>query len=326
MRRQGKLLPSGYDLQPASNATDVTQATSDLKASQNELLNGSMISMCLTKHSEAEATAADAFRRQIPALKKKPDAIPAILAGMQEHSMHPATATAACKALFHLSSADDDNDDKIANAGGCKLILEAMRAHKTVTDVQEQGCRALKNLAATGEAKKSIAREGGIKVILEAMQEHTKEHSVQEHGCQALMNLAADNYDNKKTVASQGGISIALKAMREHPQNAEIQHHVCRLLLSLTYNNPDLKHQVVGEGGIEEILNAMQTHENHVHVQETGCGALDNIAWSDKVLQKRVKDAGAVRVVEAAMGAHFVGSTDVCRWYGKHLLSNLESV
>ena len=317
MQRSAKLQPSGFDLQPANE--HVEQQASE--APQHEMrLESNLDDMSLD-------APADAFRRQVPALKKKPDAILAILAGMQQHAMkHPAVATAACKALFQLSSIDDNNDSKIACAGGCKIILEAMRAHKTVADVQEQGCRALKNLAATDEAKKSISHEGGIQVILDAMRHHTQQQHVTEHACQALINLVADNYDNKRVLADQGGIRLLLQTMAAHRQRAEIQHYACRLLLSLTYNNPDLKHKVVAEQGIEEILDTMQAHESHVGVQEMACGALDNIAWSDQLLRKRVKDAGAVRVVESAMGAHFAGSTEVCKIYGQHLLSNLESV
>jgi hypothetical protein len=134
-----RLVPSGFDLQ-----------------------HGSATSLPPQKQPDSEA--GDAFQRKIPSMKKKlQDPVPAIVAGLQEHAAHPGVVQAACKALFHLSEADDENDIKIANS--IKLIFSCLRTHQTVADVQEQGCRLIKNLAASSEIlQRSIAFEGGIKV------------------------------------------------------------------------------------------------------------------------------------------------------------------
>ena len=50
-------------------------------------------------------------------------------------------ARAACKALFALTTGDDDSDAEIANCGGSKIVIEAMRAHRASADIQEQACR-----------------------------------------------------------------------------------------------------------------------------------------------------------------------------------------
>jgi len=138
-KRSGRrLLPSGFDLQHES-------ATPSLPPQKQD------------------SEAGDAFQRKIPSMKKKPDPVPAIVAGLQEHATHPGVVQAVCKALFHLSEADDENDEKIARS--IKLILSCLRTHQTVADVQEQGCRLIKILAASSESfQRSIAFEGGIKV------------------------------------------------------------------------------------------------------------------------------------------------------------------
>ena len=159
-RRQGRMQPSGYDLQPAHTALGNAALFKDMAQLTCNEDSNDIESTTYAKES------AEAFQRQIPALKKKPD-VPAILAGMHEHIAHSGVQKAACQALFNLSDANDENDEKILRAGGIKLILEAMRAHKTVSGVQEQGCRALKNLAANEYVKKGIALEGGISTILE---------------------------------------------------------------------------------------------------------------------------------------------------------------
>ena len=136
------LQPSGFDLQAAPPAV----------SPQEEL--------------EPDAASGDEFKRLIPGLKKKPDPVPAIVAGLQAHVNHPGVVQAACKALFHLSEANDEHDETIARS--IKLILSCLRTHKMVAGVQEQGCRLLKNLAAIDANQRSIAFDGGIKVIFVA--------------------------------------------------------------------------------------------------------------------------------------------------------------
>ena len=58
-----------------------------------------------------------------------------------QHLQHPGVAKVACKALFTLTTNDDNSDADIANGGGGKIVIQAMRAHKASPDIQELGCR-----------------------------------------------------------------------------------------------------------------------------------------------------------------------------------------
>jgi hypothetical protein len=345
-RKGRRLQPSGFDLQAAPPAAP-PQDECEREREERE--------------READTSAGDAFQRLIPGLKKKPDPVPAIVAGLQLHAKHPGVVQSACKALFQLSEADDENDETISRS--IKLILSCLRTHKMTAGVQEQGCRLLKNLAASDANQRSIAFDGGIQVqkglvaaagcppchvdtlacssrlifafpapkpyacqvVLEAMRSHPQQASVNVFAHGALMNFIGDNHYNKSAVANEGGIRTVLDVMKAHSQHAELQRCGCAVLLSLTYNHADNKKKVVSEGGIEEILRAMRTHQNDVKVQEMGCGALDNIAWTDAALRKRIIEAGAVDVVEAAIAEHFVGTTEACQRYGEHLLASLAS-
>ena len=324
------LQPSGYDMDPAlapvcSDQTDFNVQPACVDANTPSPAAAQDADLPLPS---AAQDAGDAFQQQIPSIKKQQDAVVQILEGMKEHNAHPGVVKMCCRVLNTLSTADDANDEKIARAGGIKLILDAIRGqHKMNTGILENACKALKNLAANEDNQVGIAREGGITTILDAMRVHMQDASIQEHGCGTLVNLTGNNnHHNKKLVASQGGILVILEAMRAHPKRAETQHHGCTVLMSLTYNNDDNKKQIAESQGIEDILKAMHNHQNHTGVQERACGVLDNLAWSDKTIQKCIKDAGAMDLVEAAIATHFTGSTSACRRYGQHLLENLLTV
>ena len=69
------------------------------------------------------------------------------------------------------------------------VVLDAMRAHVSDSDVQEEGCRIVCFLALKADNKVQIAREGGIAVVLEAMRVHDSHSGVQLWGKQALSLL-----------------------------------------------------------------------------------------------------------------------------------------
>ncbi|KAJ1469153.1 hypothetical protein T484DRAFT_1597717, partial [Baffinella frigidus] len=71
--------------------------------------------------------------------------------------------------------------------------------------VQEQGCKALRNLALNNENRAAIARAGGIEAVVAGMGAHTLFAEVQRSGCAALGNLSFNNNENKTVIARAGG-------------------------------------------------------------------------------------------------------------------------
>ena len=50
--------------------------------------------------------------------------------------------------------------------------------------VQEEGCRALRDLAANEKTNRdAIAEKGGVEAVVKGMQEHVSSAGVQEQGC-----------------------------------------------------------------------------------------------------------------------------------------------
>ena len=86
---------------------------------------------------------------------------------------------------------DDEIGMRIASAGGIEAVVKAMQTHAQSADVQQEGCRALRNSSFNhAENKARIADAGGIEAVVAAMQTHMQSAEVQRKGCRALRNLS----------------------------------------------------------------------------------------------------------------------------------------
>jgi len=128
------------------------------------------------------------------------------------------------KALEQMRATDDPG-----------TVVTVMRQHVARVEVQEQGCAALRILAAShAENQTRIARAGGIEAVVKAMQTHAQSADVQQEGCRALRNSSFNHAENKARIADAGGIEAVVAAMQTHMQSAEVQRKGCRALRNLS--------------------------------------------------------------------------------------------
>ena len=94
--------------------------------------------------------------------------------------------------------------------------------------VQEEGCRALRNLACDAPANRTaIAAAGGVECVTAAMRTHADAADMQEDGCLALGNLARNHPANQTAIAAAGGIECVIAAMRTHADSEKVQQKGC---------------------------------------------------------------------------------------------------
>ena len=103
-----------------------------------------------------------------------------------------------------------------------------MKHHPRIAKVQEEACRALRNLSVNAENQGTISNLGGIEALLKAMKDHPTHPGVQEEACWALGSLAVE-----ARIARLGGIEAILTAMKEHPTIAVVQERACFALKNL---------------------------------------------------------------------------------------------
>ena len=63
-----------------------------------------------------------------------------------------------------------------------RTIITSLNKHIDHTDMQKEGCRALRNFI-DQENRSTIARLGGVKSIINAMNRHSTHKDVQIQGC-----------------------------------------------------------------------------------------------------------------------------------------------
>jgi hypothetical protein len=88
-----------------------------------------------------------------------------------------------------------------------------MEEHPAHSEVQEQACWALRNLAANADIQVNIAALGGIDDLLKAMEEHPAHAGVQEQACAALLNIGTSNRDRQQRIKRAGAAEQVGRAM-----------------------------------------------------------------------------------------------------------------
>jgi len=198
-----------------------------------------------------------------------------------------------------------DRAREVTGGAVIEAVVAAMEAHGGSAAVQEQGCRALGNLACDSPANQArAAKAGAIEAVVTAMWAHGGSSVVQENACFALDNLAAGCLANQARAAEAGAIEAVVAAMEEHGGSDEVQQWACFALGHLACNSPANKTRAAEAGAIEAVVAAMEAHGGSDAVQEDACCALGNLALDSPANRARAAEAGAMEAVVAAMETH----------------------
>jgi hypothetical protein len=95
------------------------------------------------------------------------------------------------KPFKHLAL-NEFNREAIKEHGGINIVVQAMNTHPDVVGVQQCGCTALANLAASAENHLDIANAGGLHAIMNAAQRNQEEETVLRAAYQALRAMGYD--------------------------------------------------------------------------------------------------------------------------------------
>ena len=85
---------------------------------------------------------------------------------------------------LNVATIIDCNIERIAAAGGIKMICSAMADHVENIEIQQYGCGTLLNLAKNHQGNQvTITHAGGINIVLAAMGLHATNLEIQKYGC-----------------------------------------------------------------------------------------------------------------------------------------------
>eukprot|EP00960_Hanusia_phi_P020804 612681-Hanusia_phi.AAC.1 len=130
--------------------------------------------------------------------------------------------------------------------------------HLGVAKVQQQRCRALRNLS--DQNSKRIGEAGGIQAEVQGMCKHLDDKDVQEQGGHAPGNLAFDD-NNKERIRKAGGIEAIMRGMRKHESNKYVQEEGFWVLRNLSFNNDLNKEKIKDGGGVKAVESGLQVHK-----------------------------------------------------------------
>jgi len=151
---------------------------------------------------------------------------------------------------------------------GLQQVIDAMKEHLWVSNVQEAGLLALSNLAAKVERGFSLAcAAAGLRACVAAMQAHTRNEALQRQALTALRQLAAlvepgEVFDD--------GIEAVVAVAHAHAHSAPMQELCMRTLASLLAEEEQAARSreiAVAVGALEAAAAAMSQHPQVLPVQ-----------------------------------------------------------
>ncbi|KAK3263927.1 hypothetical protein CYMTET_27300, partial [Cymbomonas tetramitiformis] len=241
--------------------------------------------------------------------------IEALVAGMTEHLESSGVQRYGCRAVANLMEKGFSNNLQVKHlefhikichvtaAGGVECVVKGMVSHISVIEVQEEGCKALANLAENHENKSHLASSGAIEAVLNAMKVHNLrsnnaiEVRLLRQACRALSNLAV-NEQNELKLMKIGGIEAVLAAMAAKEADLETQRYAIAYLGAMAIHEAHAL-KISALGGIEAVVKALGEHAQ-VPVQEESCRTLATLAQNHS-LPSTVASKGAIEAVIKCM-------------------------
>lgn len=232
--------------------------------------------------------------------------------------------------VYHLDVPGIDNRQRVLEAGGVEVIVEAIKSHGNNAcnmDVILEGCKVLGCIECdyyhermTVEDEHRVRKCGAIEAVIEIMRTHAENSVLQGACCFGLSSLLVyEDAENQNRVRELGGIEAVVEVIRAHGGDSSMYVMIvgCALLRSLVYINVENKARVGEAGGICAIIDALRVHrdrdyededgpedtiisalENKAYISALGCSTLQHLVYGNVENRVRLGEAG----IEAIRG------------------------
>jgi probable inactive protein kinase-like protein SgK071 len=204
------------------------------------------------------------------------------------------------EALKYLVELTKDQEQGL-NTEGKKIIVDIMKRHIAVEDVQVLGCNLFSNLIVTAVEDDFLYSKEVIHAADLAMRAHAASVPLQTAASGLIMGLSADE-NAADRIGEDGGVQDILAALRAFPNNVGIVTNCCGALWSLAVNETNAK-IVTEEKGLQDIFSAMENHSQNAELIENACAALWSLSMEEDNLEV-FTDIGAVGLILKAMKNH----------------------
>lgn len=207
-----------------------------------------------------------------------------------------------CKLREGVEAARVDDSTAVFSAvGACEVVMQALRAHVSNTNVTHEALHAIVNLSKYKENISKLCGMGTADQIVKALTLHKTVAGVVEPAFGVIAALAVR--EEFVGVFIDAGISAPfVKALTVHRTVESVVEASCRALTSLcmldTYIN-----QLCDDGICEQISRGLGAHRGSVLISEEACRAITVLANGEKNISSLCQ-AGACELAVQIMSLH----------------------
>jgi hypothetical protein len=215
--------------------------------------------------------------------------------------------------IANLSASTLNNKTWLRMGKAVPIMLEILKAHPTLSEIQTSGYSALANLADVYTSV--VTQNDGIAIIMRSMAEQINNPAVQKQACRALVQLfskrqndanstnnllsgennpsAAAALDVVRAIAEENGIEIIFRAVRLHQSRRPVQEPAIEALYYLSCSR-DLtvyqKKQLCLEENVVVLLGTIRNYIESETICERGCGLVLNMSFFDPLRQESMAE------------------------------------
>lgn len=195
----------------------------------------------------------------------------------------------ALAALEAAAARSQSAQCRMLTIGAAQVVVDAMRAHGGVVEVQLLSCLVLQHLASNismgGALRISEAR--GCEAITIAMNANSGNALLAQAGAQTLELIAFASPETRQRAVEDGALEALLSVLKVHRHSVDAQQAALAALQTLVERNPDCQQveRVAAAEGIALIITTLSDHRAERQVQYWGRLLLQNICLGNRDLK-----------------------------------------
>ena len=229
------------------------------------------------------------------------DTVKQTVAALDALSTKPSAATSVADALSRLAT-HDKNAKVIAESGGIRSIVNAMRANPGLVKLLISCVRLLNQFAKHDHYKKVVASEGGIPLVIYCLTTQKQEEILAKLCLSCLANLAFNSQKNLKEIVDNKGIDCIEGVMQHYVNVGPVLELTMVALSNLMHENDPVRIQV-GQTCGDEIVEIIRRLTDDASLCKSAMRAIGNLSFCDQNIRYIVGEH-ATEVVVKAMDKH----------------------
>jgi hypothetical protein len=208
-----------------------------------------------------------------------------------------------CRVICLMMSCDTSRIE-IERVGGIESVMNSMKQHSSVVNIQVVGCEILGSFPnnQNGEYKERI------EAIIYTMNKNKFETSIQAKGCNAISSLA-ENDSCKELIEKLGGFDILSEELKLHVSKNDIVNNALSALFLLTFNYENKAKLANTVDAVDNILSLMKCHDkNQESIHLYGSGIISNLASGNEATRLQVANLGGIEALLSTLNMNFTAS------------------